>query len=201
LSASISITHVFAMAPTGSSAPDSITAGDGSIWVEYGNGADSTGASGHSTIVQYVNNGQVEHTYTITGLADGLKYDPATGDVWALLNNDGNAKLSLIDPATHQVSFAYNYAPPYVYDTNSARGFDDVAFDGKTVFMSETNPVNPVDPVVVELLNGNAPFGALETTNILSFGDMGTNLVTGKLETLPITDPDSLKLLPSSRCC
>ena len=165
--------------------------------MEYGNGADSTGASGHSTIVQYGSNGQVEHTYAITGLADGLKYDPATGDVWALLNNDGNAKLSLIDPATHQVSFAYSYAPPYVYGANSARGFDDVAFDGKTVFMSETNPVNPGDPVVVELVNGNAPFGALETTNILSFGDMGTNIVTGKLETLPITDPDSLKLMPN----
>src|SRR6516165_1866253 len=33
--------------------PDSITTGNGSIWVGYGNGADSTGASGSSTIVQY----------------------------------------------------------------------------------------------------------------------------------------------------
>jgi hypothetical protein len=49
----------------------------------------------------------------------------------------------------------------------------------------------------VELVNGNVPFGALETTNILSFGDMGTNMVTGKLETLPITDPDSLKPMPN----
>jgi hypothetical protein len=188
-------TNIFAVAPTGSSAPDSITAGGGSIWVEYGNGADSTGKSGDTTIVEYSMLGQVEHTYTLTGLADGLKYDPATGDVWALLNNDGNSQLVLIDPATNQVSAPLNYGAPYVYGTNSTRGFDDAAFDGKTVFLSETNPANPGDPVVVKLLNGNAPFGQLETTPVLSFGDTGTNLVTGKQETLPITDPDSLKLL------
>src|SRR5271165_4202247 len=119
-------THIFALAPAGSSAPDSITSGNGSIWVEYGNGADSTGLSGDSTIVEYSNLGVVEQTYTITGLADGLKYDPATGDVWALLNNDGNAALAMIDPITQQVSPTLKYAAPYIYGTNSTRGFDDV---------------------------------------------------------------------------
>jgi hypothetical protein len=189
-------TNIFAVAPAGSSAPDSITSGGGSIWVEYGNGADSTGAGGSSTIVQYSSMGQIEQTYTITGLADGLKYDPTTGDVWALLNNDGNSQLVLIDPATNQLSAPLSYAAPYVYGANSTRGFDDVVFDGNKVFLSETNPANPGDPVVVRLTNGNAPFGQLETTNVLSFGDMGINRVTGTLETLPITDPDSLKLLP-----
>jgi hypothetical protein len=32
------------------------------------------------------------------------------------------------------------------------------------------------DPVIVELLNGQAPFGTLETKGILSFGDTGTYL-------------------------
>lgn len=172
--------------------------GGGSIWVEYGNGADSTGAGGSSTIVQYSLTGQIQHSYTITGLADGLKYDPTTGDVWALMNNDGNSNLVLIDPATGQVSTPLDYAPPYVYGANSSRGFDDVVFDGKRVFMSETNPANTGDPVVVQLINGNSPFGQLETTPILSFGDTGTNLLTGQQDqTLPMTDPDSLKLLPN----
>jgi hypothetical protein len=39
------------VAPAGSSAPDSITLANGDIWVAYTNGADSTGLSGHSTIV------------------------------------------------------------------------------------------------------------------------------------------------------
>jgi len=188
--------HIFATAPAGSSAPDSITVGGGSIWVEYGNGASSAGAGGSSTIVQYSMIGQVENTYTIAGLADGLKYDPTTGNVWVLLNNDGNSTLRFINPATHQVSGTLTYGSGYVYGANSSRGFDDVVFDGSKVFLSETNPVNPGDPVIVELLNGQAPFGRLETTGILSFGDTGTNLVTGQTnQPLPITDPDSLKLL------
>lgn len=188
--------HIVSTAPVGSSAPDSITIGGGSIWVEYGNGASSTGAGGSSTIVQYSMIGQVENTYTVTGLADGLKYDPATGNVWVLLNNDGNATLRLINPATHQISGTLTYGSGYAYGPNSSRGFDDVVFDGNRVFLSETNPVNPGDPVIVELLNGQAPFGKLQTTGILSFGDTGTNLVTGQTnQALPITDPDSLKLL------
>ncbi len=188
--------HTFATAPAGSSAPDSITIGGGAIWVEYGNGADSTGAGGSSTIVQYSMTGEKEQTYNIVGLADGLKYDPATGNVWVLLNNDGNATLEFINPATQQVSDPLQYGSGYVYGPNSSRGFDDVVFDGSRVFLSETNPVNPGDPVIVQLLNGQAPFGTLQTTPILSFGDTGTNLVTGATnQPLPITDPDSLKLL------
>ena len=195
--ATVDSTSTFAIAPPDTSQPDSITKGDRSIWVEYGNGADSTGKSGSSTIVQYDLHGNVENTYTLTGLADGLKYDPRTGDVWALMNNDGNSHLELIDPATKEVSAPLNYAPPYVYGGNSSRGYDDVVFDGKRVFLSYTNPVNPGDPVVQELTNGTAPFGALHTTDILRFGDTGTNLITGQHnQTLPITDPDSLKLMP-----
>jgi hypothetical protein len=196
--ATVTRTHILATAPSGSSAPDSISLGGGSLWVEYGNGADSTGAFGSSTIVQYGALGQIESSYTITGLADGLKYDPYTGDVWALLNNDGNAALQIIDPATGQVSPVMTYGSGYVYGADSTRGFDDVVFDGKRVFLSETNPANPGDPVIVQLLNGTAPFGTLQTQGILSFGDTGTNLVTGQTnQTLPMTDPDSLKLLPN----
>src|ERR1700716_3717264 len=54
----------FASAPTGSSAPDSITMENGSFFVEYGNGADSTGAGGSSTIVQYDKAGNIEHSYS-----------------------------------------------------------------------------------------------------------------------------------------
>jgi hypothetical protein len=196
--ATVQRTSTFATAPTGSSAPDSITKGHGSIWVEYGNGADATGKGGSSTIVQYNRHGVVENSYTLTGLADGLKFDPQTGDVWALMNNDGNSALDIINPATKQVQGPLTYAPPYTYGANSSRGYDDVVFAGKRVFVSYTNPVNPGDPVVQQLTNGTAPFGKLQTTNVLSLGDTGTNLVTGQHnQPLPVTDPDSLKLLPN----
>lgn len=196
--ATVQSTRTFATAPTGSSLPDSITKGHGSIWVEYGNGADATGKGGSSTIVQYDRLGHVQNTYTLTGLADGLKYDPRTGDVWALMNNDGNSVLDIINPATKEVEGPLTYAPPYSYGANSSRGYDDVVFDGKRVFLSYTNPVKSGDPIVQQLVNGTAPFGTLQTTNVLSLGDTGTNLVTGKHnQPVPATDPDSLKLLPN----
>ena len=174
-------THVFATAPTGDSAPDSITRGAGSIWVEYGNGAPSTGG-GNSKIVQYSLSGTIEHTYTAHGLADGLKFNPVTGDVWVLNNNDADANLQLIDPRTDQISGPLHYAPPYSDSQAFGRGFDDVVFKGNSVFLSETNPVNPGDPVVVKLANGDAPFGKLVTTPVLSLGDTGENVVTGRTD-------------------
>jgi len=193
----IQSTSIFATAPDGAKSPDSITAGNNSIWVEYGDSAKSDGSGGSSTIVQYDLLGTVQNTYTLPGLADGLKVDPATGDVWALQNQDGNSTLTLLDPGTNQVSSPLSYAAPYTYGATSTRGYDDVAFVGQKVFLSYTNPKNPGDPVVQQLTNGTAPFGSLQTTNILRFGDTGTNLVTGETnQPLPVTDPDSLKALP-----
>jgi PEP-CTERM motif len=184
------VSSVFATGgPVGGSQPDSITVGNGSVWVEYGNGADSTGAGGSSTIVQYSTSGAVQHTYTISGLVDGLKVNPTTGMVWALQNNDANATLSIIDPTTQTVSDPLRYGPPYVYTTPGplARGYDDVAFLGGKVYLSYTNPVNPTDPVLQILNNGNNPSGTLTTTSILTAAQTG----------IPVPDIDSLKSTPN----
>src|SRR6516164_8504744 len=90
--------------------PDSIALSKNSVWVSYTNGADSTGLSGSSTIVQYKLNGQVRHTNSIAGSVDGLKVDTRTGRVWALQNQDGNSTLSLISPKTHTLSGPIPYA-------------------------------------------------------------------------------------------
>jgi hypothetical protein len=176
--------------PVGGTQPDSVTIGDGSVWIEYGNGADSTGASGSSTIVQYSPGGAVQHTYSIPGLVDGLKFNPVTGKVWALQNNDGNATLSIIDPTTHAVSGPLSYAaPPYAYGPSggNGRGYDDVAFLGGKVYLSYTNPANPTDPVLQILNNGNSPTGTLTTTNILTVSQTG----------ISVPDIDSLKSTPN----
>ncbi|HQT76062.1 MAG: hypothetical protein B7Z80_11650 [Rhodospirillales bacterium 20-64-7] len=191
---------IFATAPNGASVPDSITAADGSVWVVWGNHASASappGTSGNSLIVEYNKQGGVENTYTVGGHVDGLKLDPKTGNVWVLQNEDGNSTLSFIDPATKQLSTPLKYGSGYMYGANSPRGVDDVAFQKSTVFISQTNPANPGDPVVSELLNGNAPFGTLQTQAILRLGDTGTNLNTGATnQPLPVSDPDSLKTLP-----
>ncbi|TYL91354.1 hypothetical protein FXB40_29080 [Bradyrhizobium rifense] len=179
-------------ASVGANAPDSITAADGTIFVEYGNNADSTGAGGSSTIVQYDKNGSIEHTYTIAGSVDGLKYNPYTGEIWALQNQDGNSTLTLIDPFTHHVTGPLSFANP-----SATRGYDDVVFKGDKVFLSYTNPNGTGDPTLVELLNGDHPSGTLLTTTILTDGATGFDTVTGKTAVVPQSDPDSLKLAPN----
>jgi hypothetical protein len=182
--------------PVGGTGPDSITNGGGSVWVEYGNTADSTGAGGSSTIVQYSTSGAVQHTYPISGLVDGLKFNPTTGMVWALQNNDANATLSIINPTTHTVSAPLRYGPPYAYTTPGplARGYDDVAFLGGRVYLSYTNPSSPTDPVLQSLNNGNNPSGTLTTTSILTAHDVNPNFTAPGPNT---PDIDSLKSTPN----
>ncbi len=176
----------------GSNSPDSVTTADGSTFVEYGNGADSTGAGGSSTIVQYDRAGRIEYSYSISGSVDGLKFNPVTGEIWALQNQDGNPSLTLIDPKTHTISAPLSFA-----NSSATRGYDDVVFKGHQVFLSYTNPVNPGDPTLVELVQGDHPTGLLTTKTVLSFGATGLDTVTGKIELVPQNDPDSLKLAPN----
>ena len=86
VAASAAPTYVTQTFATGTSVnttqPDSITYGDGSIWVSYQNGADSTGLSGSSTVVRYGTTGTVQNSWSIAGNVDGLRIDPSTGLVW-----------------------------------------------------------------------------------------------------------------------
>jgi hypothetical protein len=89
-----------------------------------------------------------------------LKFNPVTGMVWALQNNDANAMLSLINPTTGVVAGPLKYAaPPYAYGNNpppppanppfnNGRGYDDVAFLNGNVYLSYTNPTLPTDSVL-----------------------------------------------------
>lgn len=155
--------------------PDSVTYGNGSLWVEYSNGAPSSNYTGASTIVQYSLAGAVQNTYSITGNVDGLKFNPNTGVVWALQNQDGNSQLSIINPATKAIS-TFTYPVP----VSASRGFDDVAFLGNRVFLSQTNPTSTSDAVVVQL-NNSTPATPLSFSTVLT----GAGLLA--------TDPDSLK--------
>jgi hypothetical protein len=146
-------------AAVGATGPDSITVGKGSVWVSYTNGADSTGASGSSTVVQYDLSGNVQHKYSIAGSVDGLKIDPATGLVWAMQNQDGNSPLTLIDPS-HGTTSLLHYAI-----TSPMHGVDDVVFRGNQIYLSYTNP-GPGDPTIQLLLNRTSP---LQVTPVLTF--------------------------------
>ncbi len=170
--------------------PDSIALSRSSVWVSYTNGADSTGLSGSSTIVEYKLSGEARQTYSIAGSVDGLKLDPRIGRVWALQNQDGNSTLSLIKPKAQTVTGPIPYAVK-----SATQGYDDVVFRADQVFLSYTNPASDADPIIQLLENGSNP---LAVTPILLRGTLGTNLATGQPNQRTATnDPDSLKLTPT----
>ena len=178
-------------AAVGGTSPDSVSFGDGSVWISYQNGADSGGASGSSTVVRYTPSGTILNQWSIAGNVDGLRIDP-TGLVWALQNNDANAALTVINPLTNAAT-AYSYGSSY---SNSAgRGFDDAVFQHGQVFLSETNPVSGTDAVLLKLTTGLT--SPLQVSGLLNSTFTGKNLATGANASVTITDPDSLILMPS----
>lgn len=174
--------------------PDSITIGGGHVFVEYGNGASSSaplGTGGASTIAEYDFSGRAVATFSALGSVDGLRFNPNTGLLWVLQNQDGNPALKTIDPAS---GLTTSYAYPAAFSSSPARGFDDATFAGGQTYLSYTNPANAGDPILYSatLGNGVVNLGA----PVLAFGDPGTNTATGKTGTIPLNDPDSLGQTP-----
>lgn len=175
--------------PVGGASPDSLAFASGDLWVAYTNGADSTGAAGSSTVVEYSPTGAVLQTFTLAGYVDGLKLDPYTHQVWAMQNQDGNSTLTTIDPKTGVVSSPLTYADP-----SATQGYDDVVFQGSKVYLSRTNPTGPGEATLVSLTGGGRDLdGPLATTPVLLSGATGLDTVTGQMEVIPQNDPDSLK--------
>jgi hypothetical protein len=86
--------------PAAATQPDDLAvSADGKrLWVGYGNGVDTTGKGGPSNLVEYdIATGRVLKNISIPGHLDGLKINPATGDVWATENEDGNPTLAVIE--------------------------------------------------------------------------------------------------------
>src|SRR5579863_1679027 len=136
-----------------------------SIWIAYTNGADSTGLSGTSTVVQYDLSGNITNQYPIPGYVDGLRYDAERDLIWILQNQDGNAALMLLRPSTKAFS-AYTYAVK-----SATRGYDDVAFINGQIFMSYTNPMVATDPTI-QVITGTSP--NITVATILTMGATGT---------------------------
>ena len=181
---------VFANAPTGLSAPDSVAVLGDLVFVGYGDGHAPDGSDGkNSQVVQYHADGTVAWTYTVQGHNDGIKIDPKTHLVWALQNEDANANLVIINPVTHDQK-QYSFGP-----TLHGGGYDDLVFRGCKVYISASNPANNPNTgpaIVTASIHGNMvnvePFLAAEATAI--------DIPTDSSVQLNLQDPDSMTLNP-----
>src|SRR3984957_10434209 len=166
---------IFASAPQGSSAPDSIAVLRDHVFVGYGDGNATDGS--------------IKYTYTLKGHNDGLKIDPSTHLLWALQNEDAYANLVIIDPKTHQQKH-YSFGP-----TLHGGGYDDLVFRGCKVYISASNPANNPNtgPAIVSArLDGSS----VEVKPVLA-GEAGAlDVPTDASIKLNLQDPDSMTLDP-----
>jgi hypothetical protein len=181
---------VFASAPSGLSAPDSIAVLRDHVFVGYGDGNAPDGSDGKSTqIVEYSLNGTIEHTYTVKGHSDGLKVDPSTHLLWALQNEDANANLVIINPKTHAQKF-YTFGP-----TLHGGGYDDLVFRNCQVYISASNPANNPNtgPAIVSArLDGDF----VDVKPVLAGEASAIDILTDSTIKLNLQDPDSMTMDP-----
>jgi len=193
--------------PVGATQPDDLAvSADGTrLWVGYGNGVDTTGKGGPSNVVEYdIASGAVLKNISVPGHVDGLKINPATGDVWATENEDGNPTLAVI----HQTSGAFTI---YRFDpTLITGGLDDLVFAAaprtddsdpgspQDVFLVASSQAGITTPVIIRIS------GPLRTTNTQVKATLPGapqtvwNVVTNSAETTDmIGDPDSMTLDPA----
>jgi hypothetical protein len=181
---------VFAQAPSGHSAPDSLAVLHGHIFVGYGDGNKPDGSDGKSNvIVEYTADGQVVHTYTVKGHNDGLKVDPVTHRLWAIQNEDANPNLVIINPESQrQHMYTFNATP-------HGGGYDDVVFRGCKVYISASNPAaNPnTGPAIV---SARLAGGVVDVEPVLAGDAKAIDIPTDNTVTLNLQDPDSMTLDP-----
>lgn len=183
---------VFAQAPSGLSGPDSIAVLEGHVFVGYGDGHDPAGLDGLSSqIVEYRMDGSIVQTFTVLGHSDGLKVDPVTHLLWALQNEDANARLVILNPETQERRVFVLGTGPH------GGGYDDITFRGCQAYISASNPApadNPnTQPAIVSIhFRGST----VDLEPVLLGNASAIDIPTGATTTLNLQDPDSMTLDP-----
>jgi hypothetical protein len=188
----------FASNPTGLSKPDSITFNATSVFVGYGNGGHADGSGGAmSNIVEYDMTGKQLNNTVVVGHNDGLRIDPATGDLWAIQNEDANPTLIIIDLKNgKQTTFNLGIGPNGGGTGPHGGGYDDVIFGDGSVFFSASAPTLTPDtaPAIVSVkVKGKK----VTLTGVMNGNADATDVTDGDQGMLNLTDPDSMTFDPN----
>jgi hypothetical protein len=184
--------------PTGATNPDdiSVSADGADLWVGYGNTALPDGTSGSSNLVEYdISTGAMLQNVTIPGHIDGLKVDPATGEVWADINEDAKPTVVIVNPKNGKVQ-TFKVSSSLI-----TGGLDDLVFSGTdSAFVTASSQTDTTTPVIVEISLKEKKKNSSPTVASVLSGAPATvwNVVTNKAETGDtIADPDSMTLDPA----
>jgi len=196
--------QVFASGGSTLSAPDDITAMEGSIFVAWQNGVGPKGepaANGNtqSTEVQYSRSGHELHSWPLTGRVDGMTADPAHERIIATVNEDGNTSLNTIRPDAPPASQVVHYT----YDPSTlvhGGGTDAPHIYRGQILVSASNPSDTTQPTVYRALLS----GTTATLAPVFFDDATATVANndspqyGRQVTLALSDPDSNSVVPAS---
>jgi hypothetical protein len=183
--------------PAGATQPDdlAVSADSLKLWVGYGNGVDTTGKGGPSTLVEYnLSTGAVLRNISIPGHLDGLKINPTTNEVWATENEDANPTLTVVNRKNGDFK-TYTFKPALI-----SGGMDDLAFagpDSKDVFIVTSSQASISLPVIVRI---SGPLKTRTAVSSILTGNPATvwNVVANATETTDmIGDPDSMTRDPA----
>jgi hypothetical protein len=186
------------------SQPDDIATAGGNLYVGFQNGVGSQGEvspSGNldSTLVEFSPAGSVVKQWDVTGKIDGMGADPATGRVFATVDEDSKSSLYVVSAGTVT---RYTYTPSSLPHMG---GTDAVAVLNGKILISASAPgtagkAKASAPAVFAVtLNAGAKTAAVApffADNATATGVDGPN--AGKKTTLALTDPDSNLVVPSS---
>ncbi|GAC1343578.1 MAG: hypothetical protein NVSMB18_19640 [Acetobacteraceae bacterium] len=185
---------LFAAGPAGTSGADPIEVIGRDVYVAYSNGTSKTGSDGlSSTVVRYSSTGAMLSSTSVQGHTDGLRFNPATNQIWSIQNEDGNTNLVLLAPGT----LAHQSGAIPMNAVNGG-GFDDAVFVGGKAYVSASNPANGTntDPALVTATLAGSTVGF---TQVLNGSATATSANDGTTQTLNLQDPDSLSQTADGR--
>jgi hypothetical protein len=200
LSAGTAITINTPSGKTPVTQPDDITGLNGKIFVGFQNNVGTkgepvpTGTQGtgnlDSTVVAFSSSGSPAAKWSVAGHLDGLTADPATGKVIVTTNEDGNARLFLIDPSTPQ---AVEYHVPKL---PHGGGLDAISVWHGMILIAASAPSATAGPAVyVVSLNSS---NNTATVHALFADNATAARASGGTTHLALTDPDSNAVVPAS---
>lgn len=183
------------------SKPDDITTLNGNMIIAFQNGVPSTGGKGssgatQSTIVEYGKTGKVVQQWNVTGKIDGMTADPANNRFLASVNEDGNSSLYVVSPG--------NATPQHLTYSGLTHGggTDSIVVTNGHVYITASAPTpdkangKTFSKPALYQANIDTAKGVVSLTPVLKDNAQATNVVTGKSQTLNLSDPDSNIVVP-----
>lgn len=183
--------------------PDDITELDGHVFIGYQNGVGPNGepsstGNTQSTVVEYTLQGDAIGSWSLTGKVDGLGADPDRHFVIATQNEDSNSSLSTITPLRDGKALIKHYK----YDSNPlphGGGTDSVIVRDGVIYLSASNPSPDADGTTFSgpaLYTADLDGDTAVLKPALRDDSTAVNAITGKSETLNLSDPDSSEVVP-----